>query len=153
VTAAAPPPAERHGAAVGLAAAGWLLFAIAGPVALFLTWWGDCLSESCPIPSDFDRTVYIFDLVSWLVFPAIAFAAYRGSRVGSVALVLIGAAIAAQAVASFNGARGFHAFAIVLPSGALIGLGGLVGLQVRTTSAATRIGSRLARKRMRRRPD
>jgi hypothetical protein len=153
VTATGTPPAERHGAAIGLATAGWLLFAIAGPVALFLTWWGDCLSESCPIPSDFERTVYLFDLVSWLAFPAIAFVAYRGMRLGSVALVLIGLAIIAQAVAALSGARAFHAFAVVLPSGALVGLGGLLGLQLRTTSAATRIGSRLARKRTRRRPE
>ena len=153
MTAAAPPPAERNGAAVGLAAAGWLLFAIAGPVALFLTWYGDCFSESCPVASDFDRTIYLFDLISWLAFPAIAFVAYRGMRLGSVALVLIGLAVAAQAVASLNGARGFHAFLIVLPSGALIALGGLLGLNVRQTSAASRIRSRLARKPIRRRPD
>jgi len=151
VTAAGSPPAERRGAAVGLAAAGWLLFAIAGPVALFLTWWGDCLSESCPVASDLDRTVYLFDLISWLAFPAIAFVAYRGKRLGSAALVLIGLAVTAQAVAALNGARGFHAFLIVLPSGALIALGGMLGLQIRTTSAATRIGSRLGRKPIRRR--
>jgi hypothetical protein len=120
----------RNGPAVGFAGMGWLLLAVAGPIALFLTWYGDCFSESCPVASGFDRTVYLLDLVSWVAFPVLAFAVYAGRRVAAGVLVALGLAIVGQAIGSLAGARGFHAFIIVLPSGALIALGGVLGLRV-----------------------
>jgi hypothetical protein len=116
------------GFAIGFAATGWALLALLGPIALFLTWWGDCLSETCPAASGLDRTIYLSDLIGWLVFPALAVAAYRGWRPGWAAIAVIGFALIGQAMASFLGVRGFNAFAIVLPSGLLIAAGGLLGL-------------------------
>jgi hypothetical protein len=116
-------------ATAALASGGWLLLLLAVPVAIFLTWWGDCFEETCPSASDLDRAVYLFDFAAWLVLPALAFGAYRGWRPACVGLVAIGLAVAGQVVAAMLGARGFQAFAIVLPAGALIALAGIVGLR------------------------
>ena len=116
-------------ATAALAAGGWLLLLVALPVAIFLTWWGDCFEETCPAASDVDRAVYMFDLGAWLVLPALAFGAYRGWRPAAVALVAVGLAIVGQVLAALLGARGFQAFAIVLPAGALIISAGIVGLR------------------------
>ena len=124
--AAAPRP--ERGTAIGIAAAGWVLLGLAGPVALFLTWWGDCSSRVCAVPTDLDRAVYGFDLAAFLLFPAIAFLAYRGWRPASVALVIIGCVVLGQVVASLLGIRAFQAFAVLLPAGALLTLGGVLGL-------------------------
>jgi hypothetical protein len=102
---------------------------ISVPAAIFLTWFGDCATETCPSASDLDRAAYLFDFAAWLVLPALAFGAYRGWRPAAVGLLAIGLVIAAQVVAAILGARGFQAFAIVLPAGALIAAGGVVGLR------------------------
>jgi hypothetical protein len=124
-------PGERSGfagAALGFAVTGWLLFALTGPLALAITWFGDCAIDECPVATDIDRAIYLLDVVAWLAFPVLAFLAYRGRRPASVAIVAIGAFIAAQSVAGMFGAAGFGGFSIVLPAGALIGGGGLLGL-------------------------
>lgn len=130
----ANPPRVPASSAAGLAAAalsicGWLLLMVSVPAAIFLTWFGDCVAETCPSASDVDRAAYVFDFAAWLVLPALAFGAYRGWRPASVALLAIGLVIAGQVVAAILGARGFQAFAIVLPAGALIAAGGVVGLR------------------------
>lgn len=116
------------GTAIGLAVAGWLLFAMTGPIALVLTWFGDCAIDDCPVATNLDRSIYVLDVVAWVAFPALAYLAYRGWRPASAAIVAIGGLIAAQALASMVGADGFGGFSIVLPAGALIGGGGLLGL-------------------------
>jgi hypothetical protein len=130
--AATPPQApESSGAgmaAAALAAGGWLLLMVSLPVAIFLTWWGDCFEETCPSASDLDRAAYLFDFVTWLVLPALAFGVYRGWRPAGVMLLAIGLVLAAQVVAAILGARGFQAFAIVLPAGALIAAAGIIGI-------------------------
>jgi hypothetical protein len=98
------------------------------PVAIFLTWWGDCFEETCTSASDLDRTAYLFDFGAWLVLPLLAFGAYRGWRPAAVGLLVVGLVIAAQVAAAILGARGFQAFAIVLPAGALIAMAGLIAL-------------------------
>jgi hypothetical protein len=128
------PPRVPPSSAAGLAAAalsicGWLLLMVSVPAAIFLTWFGDCGAETCPSASDLDRTAYLFDFAAWLVLPALAFGAYRGWRPAAVGLLAIGLVIAGQVVAAILGARGFQAFAIVLPAGALIAAGGVVGLR------------------------
>lgn len=126
------PGAANSGAGVAtaaLAAGGWLLLLVAVPVAIFLTWWGDCFEETCPAASDVDRAVYLFDFGAWLVLPALAFGAYRGWRPAALALLGIGLAIVAQVVAAMLGARGFQAFAIVLPAGALLVAAGVLGVR------------------------
>jgi hypothetical protein len=99
------------------------------PVAIFLTWWGDCLQDTCPSASGIDRAAYLFDFAAWLILPALAFGAYRGWRPAAVALLAIGLAVAAQVVAAILGARGFQAFAIVIPAGALIAAAGVLALR------------------------
>lgn len=116
-------------APAALAAGGWLLLLVALPIAIFLTWWGDCFEETCPAASDVERAVYLFDFGAWLALPAIAFGAYRGWRPAAVALLVVGLAIVAQVVAAMFGARGFQAFAIVLPAGALLVTAGLLGIR------------------------
>lgn len=98
------------------------------PVAIFLTWWGDCFQETCPSASDLDRAAYLLDFVAWLVLPVLAFGAYRGWRPAAVGLLAVGLLIAAQVAAAILGARGFQAFPIVLPAGALIAMAGLIAL-------------------------
>jgi hypothetical protein len=122
--------ASRPGLAVAaLAAGGWLLLLVAVPVAIFLTWWGDCFEETCPAATDLDRAVYVFDFAAWLLLPALAFGAYRGWRLAAIGLVGIGLAVGAQVVAAMLGARGFQAFPIVLPAAAIIALSGLIALR------------------------
>jgi hypothetical protein len=127
-----PPSPRSSGAGVAtaaLATGGWLLLLVSVPVAVFLTWWGDCFEDVCPSASGLDRAAYVFDFASWLVLPALAFGAYRGWRPAAAGLVVIGLAVAGQAVAAILGARGFQAFAIVLPAAALIVAAGVIGLR------------------------
>ena len=116
------------GTALGFAVAGWVLFAITGPIALVITWFADCAIDACPVATDLDRAVYSFDVIAWLAFPVLAFLAYRGRRWASGGILAIGVAITAQAVASMAGSGAFGGFGIVLPSGALIGGGGFLAL-------------------------
>jgi hypothetical protein len=115
-------------AAASLAAGGWLLLMVSVPVAIFLTWWGDCFQETCPSASNIDRAAYLLDFVAWLVLPALAFGAYRGWRPAAIGLLAVGVVIAAQTAAAILGARGFQAFVIVLPAGALIAMAGVIAL-------------------------
>jgi hypothetical protein len=119
---------DGRGLAVGAIAGGWFLFAIVGSLAVFLTWFGDCRREPCPVASDVDRAIYTADLLAWLALPALAFLAYRGWRPASVIVAGIGLAIVAQGLASIVGARGFQAFFLVFPAGGLIAIGGVVGI-------------------------
>lgn len=116
-------------ASAALAAGGWLLLLVALPIAIFLTWWGDCFEDTCPSASDLERAVYLFDFGAWLALPGLAFGAYRGWRAAAVALLVVGLAIVAQVLAAMLGARGFQAFAIVLPAGALLVTAGLLGIR------------------------
>lgn len=129
------PPADQgtDGApgslpAAALALGGWVLLVVAVPLAIFLTWFGDCFEASCPAASEIERVVYLFDLGAWLVLPALAFGAYRGWRPASIGLVGIGLVLAGQVVAAVLGARGFQAFGIVLPAAALIAGAGVIGV-------------------------
>jgi hypothetical protein len=116
-------------AAAGLAAGGWLLLLVTAPVAIFLTWWGDCFEEVCPSASGLDRAVYTLDFAAILIIPALAFGAYRGWRPAAIALIVAGMVVVAQVVASALGARGFQAFPLVLPAGALLVAAGIVALR------------------------
>ncbi len=113
----------------GLAAGGWLLLLVTTPVAVFLTWWGDCFEEVCPSAGAIDRAAYVFDFAAILVLPAIGFGAYRGWRPAAIALIVSGLLVVAQVVAAALGARGFQAFPLVLPAGALLVAGGIVALR------------------------
>ncbi len=124
-----PTEAGARTATAALAAIGWLLLFVSLPIAIFLTWWGDCFEDACPSASDLDRAVYLVDFVAWLVIPALAFGAYRGWRFAAGGLVGIGIALVAQVVAAILGARGFQSFAFVLPAAALIATAGVIGLR------------------------
>lgn len=125
----ADPGAGNGLAAAGLAAGGWLLLLVTAPVAIFLTWWGDCFEEACPSASEIDRAAYAFDFAAILVLPALAFGAYRGWRPAAVTLIAAGVVVVAQVVASALGARGFQAFPLVLPAGALLVAAGIVAIR------------------------
>jgi len=116
-------------AAAALAVGGWLLLMVSAPVAIFLTWWGDCFEDICPSASDIDRAAYLLDFGAWLVLPALAFGAYRGWRWAGFGLIAIAMVVAAQVVAAILGARGFQAFGIVLPAAALIGAAGIIAIR------------------------
>ncbi len=124
-----PTESGARTATAALAAIGWLLLFVSLPIAIFLTWWGDCFEDACPSASDLDRTIYLVDFVAWLVIPALAFGAYRGWRFAAGGLVAIGIALAAQVVAAILGARGFQSFAFILPAAALIATAGVIGLR------------------------
>jgi hypothetical protein len=143
----ASPPGSRPeasvspGVGVGVAAAaltigGWLLLLVSVPVAIFLTWWGDCAADTCPSASVLDRAAYLFDFAAWLVLPALAFGTYRGWRPAAIGLLVIGLVVTGQVVAAILGARGFQAFAIVLPAGALTAAAGIIGLRPALGSGA-----------------
>jgi hypothetical protein len=119
---------ETRGIAVGAVAGGWFLFALVGPLAVFLTWFGDCVGESCPVASELDRTIYTADLLFWLALPAVAFLAHRARPVAALVVSGIGLSIVAQGIASVLGARGFQAFFLVIPAGGLIAMGGALEL-------------------------
>ena len=143
--ASEPDEPVDHGArglAVGAMASGWLLFLLVGPLAVFLTWFGDCLREPCPVASDVDRAIYTADLLAWLALPALAFVAYRGWRPASGAIAVIGLAIVAQGLASILGARGFQAFFLVFPAGGLIAIGGAAGILGPRIQASTPVRPR-----------
>jgi uncharacterized membrane protein len=116
-------------AAGALAAGGWLLLMVSVPVAIFVTWWGDCAEDSCPSASDLDRAAYLLDFAAWLVLPVLAFGAYRGWRPAAVGLIAVAVVVAVQVVAAILGARGFQAFTIVLPAAALIAAAGIIALR------------------------
>jgi hypothetical protein len=147
VSGSRPDSGGVGAAIVALAGVGWLLLLITVPAAIFLTWWGDCFEDVCPAASDVDRAVYAFDLVAWVALPALVFGAYRGWRPPSLALLAIGVAVLAQVAAAVLGARGFQAFAIVLPAGALIAMSGFIALRPSlgggaedSEASATRLG-------------
>ena len=125
----APTSSGAGLAAAALAIGGWLLLMVSVPAAIFLTWWGDCVAEPCPSASELDRLAYLLDFAGWLTLPLLAFGAYRGWRPAAGGLLAIGLVVAGQVVAAILGARGFQAFAIVVPAGALIAAAGVVGLR------------------------
>ena len=138
-TSVPPRTAESTGAGVAaaaLAAGGWLLLLVSVPVAIFLTWWGDCFEDVCPSASNIDRAAYLFDFVAWFILPALTFGAYRGWRPAAIGLLVIGLGLTAQVIAGILGARGFQAFAIVLPAAALVVAAGVIGFRPTLGSGA-----------------
>jgi hypothetical protein len=148
---AGPAPggaASERGAAtaiaLGFAISAWVLYAFLGPVAVFLTWWGDCLEEPCPLPTALDQAIYAFDVLWWLAFPFLAFFAYRGRRWGWIALLVVAVVLDLQVIAALVGARGFSAFALTLPAAAVLTFGALLGLAMLTPRFRDRPGAAAA---------
>ena len=134
---------ERLSFARGLIAFAWVSIGLIGPVAFFLTWFGDCFAEVCPTATTVDRFVYVFDAVAWIAVGIIGLLVRaRPHRVPFATLALLGVAFAGQGVASFLGARGFYAFALILPAALLLIVGGVLG--VRTSSALSLLADRSA---------
>lgn len=111
------------GVAIGFAVAGWALYALLGPLAVFITWYGDCLSEPCDVPGTLDQVAYAFDLLWWLSFPALLYFAYRRRQWAWAALVTSAIVLDIQLVAAMAGARGFQGFGFTLPAVALLTFG------------------------------
>lgn len=129
---------------LGFVISAWVLYALLAPVAVFLTWWGDCLEEPCPVPTALDQAIYAFDVLWWLAFPILAFFAYRGRRWGWIALLVIAAVLDVQVLAALVGARGFSAFALTLPAAAVLTFGALLGLAMVTPRFRDRPGAAAA---------
>jgi hypothetical protein len=148
VTGPRPPVAEGPGTALGIALgfliAGWVLYALLAPVALFLTWWEDCADVICEVPSPLDQAVYLFDLGWWLAFPFFAWFAYRGRQAAWIALAVIAVVLDLQVVAGMVGARGFSGFGITLLPAALLTFGGGLGLAMTMPRLRDRPGASTA---------
>jgi hypothetical protein len=114
----------------GLIAFAWISIGLLGPTALFLTWFGDCSAEVCPSPTTTDWLLYRLDVIAWIAIGLVGIIATVRPRRGWFAvLTLLGLGIAGQGVAGLMGARGFYAFPIILPAGAVLAIGGFVGVQ------------------------
>ena len=146
--AAADPDRDEPGAATGIALgfaiAAWVLYAFLAPLAVFLTWFGDCLEEPCPVPGPIDQAAYAFDVLWWLAFPLLAFFAYRGRGWAWGALVTVAVVLDLQLVAALAGAQGFSAFGLTLPPAALLTFGAGLGLAMITPRFRDRPGSAAA---------
>ena len=121
-------PGAATGIALGFAIAAWVLYAFLGPLAVFLTWFGDCLEEPCPVPGPVDQAAYVFDVIWWLAFPLLAFFAYRARRWAWASLLFIAIVLDLQLLAAIAGAPGFSAFALTLPPAGLLTFGAGLGL-------------------------
>ena len=55
--------------AIAFVITGWAIYLLLGPLALFLTWYGDCLADPCPSPSRIDEATYVFDVLWWVAVP------------------------------------------------------------------------------------
>jgi len=122
-------PLSRHlSFAGGLVAFAWVAIAMLGPLAVFLTWYGDCFEEACPAPTNTDLWVYALDGVAWIAVGVIGlFAVARPNRLSFLVLAALGVAFAAQGIAAFLGARGFYGFPIILPAALVLIGGGIAG--------------------------
>jgi hypothetical protein len=107
---------------------GWALYLLLGPLSLFLTWYGDCLADPCPAAGRLDEAIYVFDVLWWIAFPALAWFAYQGARWAWAALLAVAIVLDLQIVAAIVGARGFSAFFFTLPAVAVLTFGAGLGL-------------------------
>jgi hypothetical protein len=138
-----PTATGRLSFARGLIAFGWVGIGLLGPIAFFLTWFGDCFAEVCPSATTADRFVYGFDAVAWISVGIIGLlVAARPHRVPFATLALLGVAFAAQGIAGFLGARGFYAFGLITPAALLLTVGGVLGM--RTSSALSLLADQSA---------
>jgi hypothetical protein len=137
-------PDAASGIAIGFALAGWVLYALLGPVAVFLTWWGDCDVDPCAVPGAIDQAAYTFDVLWWLAFPILAYFAYGGRRWAWAALLAIAVVLDLQLLAAIAGGRGFSGFAVTLPSAALMTFGAGLGLAMLVPRFRDRPGSSAA---------
>lgn len=107
-----------------------------GPLAFFVTWWGDCFDETCPSPSFIDNSAYLFDLVAGVAIAVLLIVVlFRPRRIAFVVLGLLALAFAAQGIVGLIGSRGFYAFGIILPAALLLLLGSIAGFKVMSGTA------------------
>ena len=130
--------------AVGFVVAGWALYLVLGPLAVFITWYGDCLSDPCPVPGAIDELAYVFDVLWWIAFPALVWFAYRGARWAWVALLAIAIVLDVQIVAGILGANGFDAFWFTVPAAAVLTFGAGLGLAMSLPRFRDRAGAATA---------
>ncbi|HEX5014529.1 MAG TPA: hypothetical protein VFV72_10260 [Candidatus Limnocylindrales bacterium] len=129
------------GIALGFVIAGWVLYTLLAPIAVFLTWWDDCADVNCQVPAAIDQAAYAFDLVWWLAFPLLAWFAARGRRVAWAALLVVAIVLDAQVFVAFAGWRGFSGFGITLLVAALLTFGAALGLAMVTPRFRDRPGA------------
>jgi hypothetical protein len=134
-------PAAATGIAIGFVIGGWVLYAMLAPVAVFLTWWGDCIEVDCAIPGVLDQAAYAFDLAFWLVLPVLAYFAYQGRRTAWMALLACSIVLDLQFAAAVVGSRGFSGFALTLPPAAMLTFGSALGLAMATPRFRDRPGA------------
>jgi hypothetical protein len=123
-----PTTVARLSFARGLIVFAWASIAVLGPLALLLTWYGDCFAEVCPSASTTDRLLYSFDAIAWIAVGIIGIVGRAHPPRGTfVVLGLLGLAFAGQGIAGLVGARSFYAFGIILPAAALVTIGSAFG--------------------------
>ena len=131
------------GAATGIALGVRIALAalcVSLPIAIFLTWWGDCLEEACASRVG-DRSDGLPRSTSsaWLVFPALAFGAYRGWRPAAGGACWRSASPStAQVVAAILGRPGFSGLRVRPPGRRrCIATAGVIGLAAAGRGRAT----------------
>jgi hypothetical protein len=127
--------------AIGFVIAGWALYLFLGPLSVFFTWYGDCVDTPCAVPGALDEATYVFDVLWWLVFPVLAFLAYRGLRWAWAALLAIAMVVDLQIAAGALGASGFDAFWFTLPAAAVLTFGAGLGLAMSLPRFRDRAGA------------
>ena len=127
--------------AIGFVISGWALYLLLGPLSLFLTWYGDCLADPCPAAGRLDEAIYVFDVLWWIAFPALAWFAYQGARWAWAALLAVAIVLDLQIVAAIVGARGFSAFFFTLPAVAVLTFGAGLGLAMTLPRVRDRAGA------------
>ncbi len=121
---------EAVGFAWGLIGFAWVTLILTGPLGLFLTWYGDCFSQTCPSATALDGAIYRLDVAAVAAIAVIAAIAFvRPSRVWFALIALMGVAFTAEAIAGLLGYRGLYAFGILLPAGVLATIGGIAGIR------------------------
>jgi hypothetical protein len=123
-----PSKPEAHPFTNGLIAFAWISIGLLGPIALFLTWYGDCFSTMCPVMTTADRLLYGVDILAWIALGVIGFAAVaRPHGATYIALGMLGLFLAGQSLAGLLGVRGLLGFGIIAPAAALLVLASVLG--------------------------
>ncbi len=116
-----------------------------GPLAFFVTWWGDCFDETCPSPTVIDNAAYVFDLVAGVAIGLLLIVVlFRPRRILFIVLGALAVAFAIEGIGGLLGSRGFYAFGIILPAALLLLLGAIAGFRVMSGTAAGWMRGRMA---------
>lgn len=115
---------------------GWVVITLLGPVAIFVTSYGDCFAESCTGRSEVDIALYGLDVVAWFALSMLGLLiVWRPRQARFLAVGVLGLFVVGQSLAGFLGAPAFYDFWILLPAGLALIAGGVIGAWVLAGSA------------------